>query len=949
MKKLLVKPFILLLFISYFQIGIVSSQIDTKSLNIHSAPLSLRQIAVKRDGSSFLMQTSEGWTMKISFLNQSMIRIQMAPAKGFEPSLTERFGFVRTNWAAVPVKLNEQADFTVFHSDSVGVKVYKKDLRLVFLDAKGIEITGERDTRSWDATGGGTLRFSMPADEHFFGFGFQRRTMDCRGKTFSWKREYRSENATVPFFLSTKGYGFLSNNTWEHKFDFETKKDGYDITAIDGQLDFYFIRGTKFAGILSNYIQLTGAPQLIPKFGMGLYYICRYFEDQQGVLQLANTFRNLDIPCDMISLEPGWEDHSYSMKWKWSPERFPDPSGMIKKLNSSGFKFGLWESGIAPSVGYEDSLVRKDWYSYRAKTSVEIGVSFFKQDDPYPRMISSTALNTAEFIKDPEGSQTRFNNSIKSLANSLYCETAMNEFRRITGQRTFILFNSYVSSFGSHRWPCGWAGDSNAGKGLLNAGLAGQSMVSLDMDASSLRGIHYGYLCPLALIDSWAFYDEPWLHPSSITAAHRFYSKLRNRLAPYLYSTQAQSHFTGLPMMRAMVLEYQNDSVCRNLDQQYMLGDALLVGLDSTVYLPKGEWIDYWNNERIESKGQWITRHLKGPVGGTLFAKAGSIIPMQPVTSNLQSEQPALITLDVFPSKNQGKGWIYEDDGISFDYEKDQSAKTEFTSSTSANKIILKVGQRTGKFTGKAPRAYLMQIHNVNDIKSVFYSEKKLSDVSSKEQLLYQSGKSGWWYDAANHLLLLKPDPLWKFGYDYRGEKGDTDRDSVFLAAGFNSEEKGFTCTIEAGFTSEPNIAPTPKKSLIPNRLSVTANPPERVLQVGDGSWLPKTTTISVELMKDNTLVNNASNPVILEVFDENGNLLRRGEQKAVNGLVQFYGQTKKAGIDKNSGEAFNGEAYVEGKTRFRISSPGLDPVEITIRKSPETKGNIDSQYRGEW
>ena len=209
MRKLLDIQFILILFISYFQFGIVSSQTETKSLKILPGPLSLHQIAMKRDGSSFLFQTSEGWSMKISFLNNTLVRVQMAPAKGFEPSLTERFGFVRTSWTAIPVKLKEQADFNVLQSDSIGVKVYKKDLRLVFLDAKGIEITGERDTRSWDATGGGTLRFTMPADEHFFGFGFQRRTMDCRGKTFSWKREYRSENATVPFFLSTRGYGFL--------------------------------------------------------------------------------------------------------------------------------------------------------------------------------------------------------------------------------------------------------------------------------------------------------------------------------------------------------------------------------------------------------------------------------------------------------------------------------------------------------------------------------------------------------------------------------------------------------------------------------------------------------------------------------------------------------------------------------------------------------------------
>jgi alpha-glucosidase (family GH31 glycosyl hydrolase) len=932
MKKLIC----FLVLASVFQIGTVQAQ--PEATGVPGDSLKLHQTSIEKTGSVFLISTAEGWAMKISFLNNAMVRVQLAPASGFEPSLTERFGFVRTDWKEVAVETREYSAYTILQSDGVGVKVSKQDLCLTFLDEQSNEITGERAARSWNPSGGGNLRFSMPADEHIFGLGFQRRTLDCRGSKFTWKREFRSQNATIPFFLSTKGYGFLSNNTWEQTFDFENRQDGYDITAVDGQLDFYFIRGPQFATILDHYIQLTGAPRLIPKWGLGLLYGCRYYEEQQGVLDIARNFRQYDIPCDMIWLEPGWEKRSYAMEWEWSAERFPDPAGMIRQLDSLGYHFGLWESGKAPVVGYEDSTLRKDWYAERVKTSLGIGISFFKQDDPFPRMIESTELNDPIFSKEAEDSQSRFNRSIKSLANSLYSETAMNEFRRMTGKRTFYLFNSYVSSFGSHRWPAGWAADFAAGNGLLNAGLTAQSMVSLDMNPSSVSGMHLGYLTPISIIDAWAYFKEPWLYPSWLTDAHRFYAKLRYRLTPYLYSTQAQSHFKGLPMMQAMVLQYQNDSVTWKLDRQYMLGDQLLVGLDEKAYLPQGEWVDYWNGERIESKGEWVTRELKDTQGGALFVKAGSIIPMQPVTSYQGQEKQVLITLDVFPAK-QGTGWLYEDDGNTFDYEKGKFAKTAFTLQQTHNGMIINTSARTGGYKEMPQRAYLLQIHNLKDIKSVVCSGKTIKEAASKELLLNKSDKAGWWYDKDSHVLYVKQGRSWKLGYDSRGPKGDPDRDSFYPSRGFKSEDKGFICEIETGFTNEPNIEPK-ITTLVPDRLEVVANPPERILLSGEASWLPRKTTIFVSLLQGNKLACNANNKIRLEVLDETGKVIRYNEKNAVNGKATFNGGYYSSGTQDGKDEKLTiGEEYVEEKTVFRVLSPGLSPVEVKIRKATIMKG----------
>jgi hypothetical protein len=376
-------------------------------------------------------------------------------------------------------------------------------------------------------------------------------------------------------------------------------------------------------------------------------------------------------------------------------------------------------------------------------------------------------------------------------------------------------------------------------------------------------------------------------------------------------------------MMRAMVLQFQNDTVTYRTGRQHMLGDALLVGLSATIYLPEGEWIDYWNGERIQSKGEWVKRTLNSNKGGTLFARAGSIIPMQSVTSNLQSEQPVLITLDVFPGKRQGQGSLYEDDGTTYLYEKGQYAKTEFRSYGSATGITIEAEPRSGMYTGMPERVYLLQVHNLKDIRSVVCNKKRLKEIPNKEMLLYNSDKAGFWYDPNKHTLYIKPGSSWSLGYDFRGEKGDPDRDSLYVSKGFRTEEKGFTCQIETGFTSEPDLTTKTDDIVKPDRLEVIANNPERVLLPDGGTWLKRRTIIFVSLYQGDKHADNATNKILLEVFDENGNLLRSKETAALNGEARF-----------------NSEPYLEKKTRFRVSSPGLPPVEIFVRKSPEMHGN---------
>ena len=116
---------------------------------------------------------------------------------------------------------------------------------------------------------------------------------------------------------------------------------------------------------------------MIPSWGLGLCYAARLFENQAGLIEIAEGLRNEGIPCDML----GWEEHYYQMKWVWNRDMFPNPRIMIDKLHEMGYAFELWESGDAPTTGYMNSKNRKKWFDERIASSLGIGVDFFKQDE----------------------------------------------------------------------------------------------------------------------------------------------------------------------------------------------------------------------------------------------------------------------------------------------------------------------------------------------------------------------------------------------------------------------------------------------------------------------------------------------------------------------------------------------------------------------------------------
>ena len=901
----------------------------------------------QEESDGIVLKGEQGMSLKISVLRNDLFHFQLAENGQFTNSLLSDFGFVKTSYPEVTFKVKESKKNICITTSALELEIRKDSLKLIFRNKDSKEILAQKNFFSSPSLK--KLSFRMTDDEHFFGLGFMRKAFDARGHKLTWERGFRWEEATVPFFMSTKGYGFFSANTYRHDFDF-TENDSYTIEAEKGTLDFYFMYGPGFEKIIDVYTDLTGKAGMIPKWTLGLQFRCRYMEDQQGVLATARKFRERNIPIEMMSLEPGWEEVPYSMKWEFGKQRFADPAGMIKSLADMGYKFDLWESGIAPFDNLSDPEVRKNWFAKRLPI-IDMGVQMFKQDDPYPRSIVSVELEEGKKTKNRITDSKYDPDALLNIANSLYTETVFKEYQAHTGKRAVMTLNGYNASVSSQRWPFQWAADFQAKNGLLNASLSGHSLVAYDIRNPFPAGMHQGFLNPISIIDSWAYYREPWRYTPGVENSHRFYASLRSRLMPYIYTSLWQSHQTGVPVLRPMVLYYQNNPDVYDLTTQYFFGDYLLVGLpgqaddnsiarkdfdtggtgagDCMIYLPQGLWIDYWTGKEYDiEKGNHISVSWPAYAGGPLFVKAGGIIPMGQVKNYIEEKEDEIVVLDIFPHLKSSYS-LYEDDGVSGKYEEGAFALTPVTCVEKKNKVDITIGPRTGSYDNMPEdRSYLLKVHSLKNPRKVLIGEQEIPGYEDGTNLLFNAEKDGWYYDSVFKKVVIKVEKSWQFAgkadnLDPAGTLPLTSAQESIIWKG-KSAISSKQVDVQLIFGREDPVTdissanPLEKAGApaLHGRIVAQANPPEKVNLPSGGNWLPKYVSVYGYIETDGQLNKDATNTIVLKVYDNKRVLLKTLETKSKEGEFIF----RNVEYDKRP------EKYY-----FELSSSGLEGTEIKI------------------
>ncbi|MCE5269020.1 MAG: DUF5110 domain-containing protein [Planctomycetaceae bacterium] len=493
---------------------------------------------------------------------------------------------------------------------------------------------------------------------------------------------------------------------------------GVDIPAARG-VDVYLIGGPDMRGAVQRYNLFSGGGCLPPLWGLGVWYRGSTELGQKEIESLLRQFRERHIPCDVMGLEPGWHTHSYSCSFVWS-DKYPAPEKLVSGASELGYKLNLWEhafthpssplykpllrwsgdyrvwGGLVPDFATPEG--RRIFADYHGRQFAEKGVSGFKLDECDHQPLSATPWSYPEQTAFPSGLDGE---QMHRLVGPLYQQT-MASIYRSRGQRTLGL----VRASGALAASLPFALYSDAYdhrdyvRAIATSGFGGVLWCPEVREAGSLeefyRRVETAVFSAVTQIDCWYLKNPPWkqidkdLNNSGkfmagwerTEAVSRKLLELRMRLLPYLYAAFADYRSTGVPPTRALVVDFPQDPNVRAIDDQYLFGPSLMVAplwtgeKKRTVYLPQGDWYDFWTHEKL-SGGRKI--EVTKPLDEIpVFVRGNTLLPLAEPVEFVSAQTQFRVTVGVFGAKPR-KFVLFDDDGVSLDFEKGVQSRLELS------------------------------------------------------------------------------------------------------------------------------------------------------------------------------------------------------------------------------------------------------------------------------
>lgn len=710
---------------------------------------------------------------------KNVIRVRVS--RNFNESLFERYGIytpAAENYGDVTSDGVKSGDLCAAYKDgdivfatnmfirkiTIGKDVDKVkayfDEKLCGLRPEYRQIIGDEAKRNY-----GTVEFAKDPKyieintegEKFYGLGESNDDrLVLNGKTYLERVVYQRCEIPVPFIMTKVGYGILCNSTFWHGVDVG-ESDEYKVTWYlpDGDIDFMIFAGDTLGDILERFTYVTGRPMLMPKWAYGLTFTEQYYADQFEVMHTAEKFRALGLPCDMISLEPGWmaKRYDFSVDKKWNTERFfindwarkDNPheahSGFfLSALKRYGFKVQLWLCCQHDFTAHEENLAGNEtdfgipaWFDH-LKAFQNDGASSFKVDPCHVCDSADEARVYANGRPEPE---------MHNLMQTLCVKEMYQGAKEHLGIRPMHHFCGGYTGAGAYS--AATTGD-NGGRQksmawTLNLGLSGNSNVSCDMNVHDKAAIHYGFFLAWCQLNAWSGFEHPWWAGDEMNAVFTAYDKLRYTLMPYVYSTAINTNLSGMPVCRAMPLMF-DDLECQNTVTQYMFGDNLLVGaFTDMVFLPRGSnWIDYWTGAVYEG-GQEVFPEIPDDRGGALFVRGGAIIPTEEPKPYTDCKDAKTITLEIYPD---GLSYFtfYEDDGISCEHERGAYSKTSIVCNFEGGICSVMIDERGGVFCGmREDREYKIRMFAPAKPKKVSVGGKRVKFERDGNFIVFDMGE----------------------------------------------------------------------------------------------------------------------------------------------------------------------------------------------------------------
>lgn len=461
-----------------------------------------------------------------------------------------------------------------------------------------------------------------------------------------------------------------------------------DVPGATG-IDVYLFGGPDMLSAVQRYNVFSGEGFVPPEWGLGFWYRNLARADQHDVLALAKEFRDRKIPCDVIGLEPGWQSHAYSCTYVWDKERFPDPAGFLRGASDLQYKINLWEHAfthpssplfpaLEPYAGdfavwqglvpdFASKRARDIFGEFHGKTLVDAGVSGFKLDE-CDNSDYTHGWSFPECSAFPSGVDGEQMHCVFGLR---YQMAIWNEFRR-RGRETYGM----VRSSGALATPYPFVLYSDLYdhreyiRALANSGFSGLLWCPEVRQAASeedlIRRLQSVVFSPLAQVDCWYMKSPPWKqidrklnnedqlidHWENLESRCREIIGWRMQLVPYLTAAFQCYAENGTPPFRALVLDSPQDKRLYTVDDQYMVGDRMMVAPlfagepSRKVIMPEGDWHDFWTGESI--KGSTELALLASTERIPVYVKSGSIVPWADVGLFVEAPETRRIAVRVY-------------------------------------------------------------------------------------------------------------------------------------------------------------------------------------------------------------------------------------------------------------------------------------------------------------
>ncbi|WP_296699718.1 glycoside hydrolase family 31 protein [Algoriphagus sp.] len=681
----------------------------------------------KETTSGFLGKTESG-NFQVTVFQSGVIRIQASPFDSFDPNLYS----ICSNPEKTEYSLEEKFGNIELTTSKIKLKLNLKNFNISFFDLNDKLINAD-DTFGTSWIGSEVTCYKqVQKNEKFIGLGEKTGNLNRSGKTYvNWNTDYFGYGVeddplymSFPFYIGVHdqgAYGIYFDNTHKSIFNFGASTDRFMyFSAEDGDMDYYFIHESSVSEIISTYTSLTGRMKMPPKWALG-FQQCRYsYYPDKEVVSLANTFRDKNIPADVIYL-----DIHHMEKYKvftFDGVNFPDPKSMISKLKQLGFRVVvILDPGIKKEEGYipydesqQNGLFVKypdgqnyiaqvwpgwcgfpdftkpetrKWWAEKMEFYTEAGVDGFWTDMNEPASWGQFTPNLIEF--DMDGSPSSHRKSRNIYGMQMARATQEGSILQNPKERPFVLTRSGFA--GIQRYAAAWTGDNQAsdehmlaGIRLVNSlGLTGVSFAGYDVggfagEASKglfARWMSIGAFAPFfrahSMINSKD--AEPWAFGEEVEEISRNYINLRYQLIPTIYCKFKESSESGLPLSASLAIDYSNDPKIYQsaFQNEYIFCDTFLIAPVEShkeitkVYLPQGNWY-YLYSDKFFNGNQIIFQDC--PLSYLpVYVKAGSIFTMQSEGSNTGQKNDGILRVHLYAGAD-GKFNHYEDDGLSWDF-----------------------------------------------------------------------------------------------------------------------------------------------------------------------------------------------------------------------------------------------------------------------------------------